>query len=89
MIKLRFLLLTILILSACANRGTPTGGEIDTDPPVVLNSSPENYTTNFKDEEIEITKKYIVYIADAQEQIVGQYEDMFSVIKSPSKKLIV
>ena len=42
-----------------------------------------------KDEEIEITKKYIVYIADAQEQIVEQYEDMFSVIKSPSKKLIV
>jgi hypothetical protein len=42
-----------------------------------------------KDEEIEITKKYIVYIADAQEQIVEQYKDMFSVIKSPSKKLIV
>jgi hypothetical protein len=42
-----------------------------------------------KDEEIEITKKYIVYIADPQEQIVEQYKDMFSVIKSPSKKLIV
>ena len=42
-----------------------------------------------KDEEIEITKKYIVYIADAQEQIVEQYEEMFSVIKAPSKKLIV
>jgi len=42
-----------------------------------------------KDEEIEITKKYIVYIADPQEQIVEQYKDMFSVIKSPSKKMIV
>jgi len=42
-----------------------------------------------KDEEIEITKKYIVYIADPQEQIEEQYKDMFSVIKSPSKKLIV
>ena len=28
-----------------------------------------------KDEEIEITKKYIVYIADPQEQIEEQYKD--------------
>ena len=42
-----------------------------------------------KDEEIEISKKYVVYIADTQDQIVEQYQDMFSVIKSPSKKLIV
>lgn len=42
-----------------------------------------------KNIELEITKKYIVYISEAQEQIVEQYEEMFSVIKSPSKKLIV
>jgi len=42
-----------------------------------------------KDEEIEITKKYIVYIADAQDEIVEQYEQMFSAIKTPSKKLIL
>ena len=42
-----------------------------------------------RDEEIEITKKYIVYISEAQEQIVEQYEQMFSVIQKPSKKLIV
>jgi len=42
-----------------------------------------------KNEELKITKKYIVYIAEAQEQIVDNYNDMFSVIKSPSKKLIV
>jgi len=42
-----------------------------------------------KDEEIEISKKYVVYIADTQDQIVEQYQDMFSMIKSPSKKLIV
>jgi hypothetical protein len=42
-----------------------------------------------KNEEIEISKKYVVYIADTQDQIVEQYEQMFSVIKSPSKKLIV
>ena len=42
-----------------------------------------------KGEELEVTKKYVVYIADAQDQIVEQYQEMFSVIKSPSKKLIV
>ena len=42
-----------------------------------------------KDIDLEVSKKYVVYIAEAQEQIVEQYEEMFSVIKSPSKKLIV
>jgi len=42
-----------------------------------------------KGEELEVTKKYVVYIADPQEQIVDNYKDMFSVIKAPSKKLIV
>jgi len=42
-----------------------------------------------KNMDLEIPKKYVVYISEAQEQIVEQYEEMFSVIKSPSKKLIV
>ena len=70
MIKLRFLLLTILILSACANRGTPTGGEIDTDPPVVLKSSPENYTTNFKAEEIEIIFDEYIRLNNTQKELI-------------------
>jgi hypothetical protein len=42
-----------------------------------------------KDVDLEISKNYIVYISEAQEQIVEQYEQMFSVIKTPGKKLIV
>ena len=42
-----------------------------------------------KGEELEITKTYIVYIADTQEQIEEQYNEMFSVIKAPSKKLVL
>jgi hypothetical protein len=42
-----------------------------------------------KDEKIKVSWRYVVYIADTQEQIVEQYEQMFSLIKSPSKKLIV
>jgi hypothetical protein len=43
-----------------------------------------------KNIDLEITKKYIVYISEAQEQIVDQYEQMFSPIsKPPNKKLIL
>ena len=42
-----------------------------------------------KDIDLEITKKYIVYISEAQDQIAEQYQEMFSVIKAPSKKLIM
>ena len=43
-----------------------------------------------KNEEIEVSKNYVVYIADTQEQIVDQYNQMFSTIATPpSKKLIL
>ena len=42
-----------------------------------------------KNEELEVTKMYVVYIADTQEQIEEQYRDMFSVIKAPTKKLVL
>ena len=42
-----------------------------------------------KNIDLEISKSYVVYISEAQDQIVEQYEQMFSVIKAPSKKLIV
>ena len=42
-----------------------------------------------KDVELKITKKYVVYIADTQDQIIDQYSSMFSVIQAPSKKLVL
>ena len=43
-----------------------------------------------KGEKIKVSWKYVVYVADTQEQIVEQYEQMFSPIaKPPSKKLIL
>ena len=42
-----------------------------------------------KDKELEVTKEYVVYISDSQDQTIDQYQDMFSVLKTPSKKLIV
>ena len=42
-----------------------------------------------KNVELDITRKYIVYITDTQEEIEENYTQMFSTIKTPSKKLIV
>ena len=41
-----------------------------------------------RNKELEVTKKYIVYISETQPEVVSQYEDMYSVIKTPSKKLV-
>jgi len=38
---------------------------------------------------IEVTKKYVVYEADPQEDIIEQYNSMFGKISKPIKKLIL
>jgi hypothetical protein len=39
--------------------------------------------------EIEVNKKWIIYIADVNDDLIDQYEEMFSPIKTPSKSLIL
>ena len=51
----------MLSFTRCANVVTPSGGPKDTIPPVVLQSVPENQSTNFQDKEIHITfDEYVV-----------------------------
>ncbi|MGJ8683072.1 MAG: Ig-like domain-containing protein [Nonlabens sp.] len=70
------LLYTILVLVAittlvqCAKRGTPTGGPVDEEPPVILRAYPDNYSVNFKANEIEITFDEYIKIKDLQKQLV-------------------
>ena len=40
-------------------------------------------------DKIEVTKKYLVYIGDPQEEIIEQYKSMFGKISTPTKKLIL
>lgn len=42
-----------------------------------------------EDETIKISKEYIVYVIDAREEIVENYEKVFSPIETPTKKLIL
>ena len=40
-------------------------------------------------DKLEVTKKYIVYIGDPQEEIIEQFNSMFGKLSKPTKKLIL
>ncbi len=48
----------------------PTGGEKDTEPPKIRYSTPDNFTTNFKGNEIKIYFDEYVKIKNAQKQLI-------------------
>jgi uncharacterized protein (DUF2141 family) len=60
----------LLLLATCANRGRPDGGPRDLDPPVIISANPENYSTNFKAEEIRINFNEFIKIKDLQKQLI-------------------
>ena len=59
-----------LTLASCANRGNPTGGEKDVDPPVIIKSEPENFSTNFNENEIRVYFDEYVKIKDLQKHLI-------------------
>jgi uncharacterized protein (DUF2141 family) len=59
-----------LAIVSCANRGSPSGGEKDIDPPVITSESPKNFSTNFKGNEIRITFNEYVKIKDLRKQLI-------------------
>ena len=42
-----------------------------------------------KDVELEVTRRYVVYINEPQEEFVSNYRQMFTGIATPPKKLIL
>ena len=44
---------------------------------------------NRDQKELEINRKWIIYVADVNDDLVEQYEEMFSPIATPTKKLIL
>lgn len=75
LVKKKYTLILIAIaialaLAQCAKRGSPTGGPIDEEPPVILRAFPDNYSVNFKNQEIEITFDEYIKLKDLQKQLV-------------------
>ncbi len=65
-----FLVLLSLSFVDCAKRGNPDGGARDTIAPVILRSVPENYSTNFKGNEITIYFDEYIKLKNLQQQLI-------------------
>lgn len=65
-----YVIIAGMILVQCAKRGSPTGGPVDEDPPVILRAYPDNYTTNFKNQTITIQFDEYVTFKDLTKQLV-------------------
>ena len=64
------IIFTLIVLVSCANRGTPSGGTKDNDPPEIVRSVPENFSTNFDASEIRIYFDEYIKINDVQRQLI-------------------
>ena len=68
--KLIYAVLSIAVISGCAKRGSPTGGPIDSIPPVLINASPKINSTNFDSKEIRLTFDEFVKLDKVDEQLI-------------------
>ncbi len=68
--NIAFLLASLLLLTNCAKRGTITGGNKDTIAPKITSSNPDNYTTNFKGNEIKINFDELIKVKDINKQLI-------------------
>jgi uncharacterized protein (DUF2141 family) len=73
MLKSRFILfiaLFTILATSCAKRGTISGGTKDTIPPMLLNSAPKNFSTNFKGDFIKINFNEYIKVKDINKQLI-------------------
>jgi uncharacterized protein (DUF2141 family) len=68
--KLIYTVLSIVVISGCAKRGSPTGGPVDSIPPVLINASPKINSTNFDSKEIRLTFDEFVKLDKVNEQLI-------------------
>ncbi len=64
------LLLTLVLFTNCAKRGTITGGAKDTLAPVILSTLPENFSTSFDKKEIQINFDEYVKLNKVNQQLI-------------------
>ncbi len=54
-IRILLIIIVLIAVQKCAHQLPPPGGEVDKEPPTVIETYPQNGTTNFKDNFVEIT----------------------------------
>ncbi len=62
--------LFLLSFVDCAKKGTPSGGKKDSIPPVLVKSVPENFSTNFSENEIRIYFDEYIKLKDLQKNLI-------------------
>ncbi|WP_146743695.1 Ig-like domain-containing protein [Aequorivita sp. CIP111184] len=67
----------------CAKKGTPSGGPRDTIPPIIVNSSPENYSINFTGNEIEIRFDEYIKLKEINKELIISPPMKFAPVITP------
>ncbi len=84
------MLVIMFITASCAQTGTPSGGPQDVDPPVVLKTEPQNYSTGFDSRKIQITFDEFLDMGNfTKELIVSPPMEEKPEIKLKNKTLII
>lgn len=65
-----FIIVLLCLFSGCAKRGYITGGPIDSLPPVVLKSNPDNYSIHFDAKEIQIYFDEYVKLENVNQNLI-------------------
>lgn len=61
---------TVVLLYGCAKEAAPTGGPKDFDPPVVVETKPPNYSTNFSENKVKIYFNEFVKLKNLREELL-------------------
>src|SRR5690554_1701987 len=65
-----FVILSLVLFTNCAKRGTIDGGPRDTLPPVILSTAPENFSTGFEAKTIQINFDEYVKLSNINQQLI-------------------
>jgi len=80
----------LLLLSGCANRVTPTGGDKDVKPPQLLVAVPADKTVNFKSKEIRLYFDEYVQLVDLPGQLlISPLTSKMPVVKFSKKSIVI
>ena len=64
------IVISALVFFGCAKRGNPSGGPIDSIPPVLVNASPKLNSINFDSDEIRLTFDEWIKLENIQDQLI-------------------
>lgn len=80
----------VVIISSCANIGMPTGGPLDSVPPVLMGTEPEYKELNFDGKNVKLTfNEYISIEKISETLVISPPLEKRPIIKTKSKTLII